>query len=305
VTAFLDAVAAVIEEHHPGHGLSALHRARLACWVTASLGTNAVCWARFERASLGTYALAALSWMCRHAKRPWELLLVASVRRLLRHDGRTHGGRVVDETDKQRAQSAPNIASRHQLRAKERGGCILGHSLVFLLCVTPKITLPWGVAFSLPAPERTAWDQPERTRTQQGVPRPHRPPKPPPNPPDPTTHALARRWFQPGNAQPPDRPVPGVVADALAGTAAFVAEAAPIGAGGQVISQLRRHQKVRADKRESQGAEYGATPPARPQQRRLRGGDEVGASVGSARFSVSAPHTKRCIMALNYAGEDT
>jgi hypothetical protein len=36
------------------------------------LVTNSVCWARFARASLGTYALAALSWMFRHAKIPWE-----------------------------------------------------------------------------------------------------------------------------------------------------------------------------------------------------------------------------------------
>jgi hypothetical protein len=172
VTAFIDAVDAVIEEHHPGHGLSALQRAWLACCVTAILVTNSVCWARFERASLGTYSLAALSWMFRHAKIPWELLLVASVRLLLRHDGLTHGCLVADDTDKQRSKSAKNIASLHQLRDQESGGCILGQSWVFLLFVTPKITLPLGVAFYMPAPELTAGYQQERTLKQPGVPRP-------------------------------------------------------------------------------------------------------------------------------------
>lgn len=36
------------------------------------LVTNSLCWARFERASLGTYSLAALSWMFRQANSPWE-----------------------------------------------------------------------------------------------------------------------------------------------------------------------------------------------------------------------------------------
>jgi hypothetical protein len=72
VTAFINAVSAAIEEHHPGQGLSAIQRAWLGFCLTAILVTNSVCWARFERASLGHYSLAALSWMFRHAKLPWE-----------------------------------------------------------------------------------------------------------------------------------------------------------------------------------------------------------------------------------------
>jgi hypothetical protein len=47
--------------------MSAIQRTWLAFFVSAVLVTNSICWARFERASLGTYALAALSWMCRHS----------------------------------------------------------------------------------------------------------------------------------------------------------------------------------------------------------------------------------------------
>ena len=70
VRAFVEAVNDVIREHHPRHAMSATQRTWLAFCVTAVLSTNAIGWARFERASLGTYALAALSWMFRHSKIP-------------------------------------------------------------------------------------------------------------------------------------------------------------------------------------------------------------------------------------------
>ena len=79
VSAFIDAVDTAIRAHQPHHAMSATQRAWLAFCVTAVLVTNSICWARFERARLGTYALAALSWMFRHSKIPWEQLLVASI----------------------------------------------------------------------------------------------------------------------------------------------------------------------------------------------------------------------------------
>ena len=84
VSAFVDTVDEAIRAHSPSHGMSAMQRAWLAFCVTAVLVTNSLCWARFERASLGTSSLAALSWMFRHRKIPWEPLLVASVRGILR-----------------------------------------------------------------------------------------------------------------------------------------------------------------------------------------------------------------------------
>ena len=72
VSAFIDAVDEAIRQDHPHAGMSALQRTWLACCVTATLVTPSMGWARFERASLGTYAMAALSWMFRHSKIPWD-----------------------------------------------------------------------------------------------------------------------------------------------------------------------------------------------------------------------------------------
>jgi hypothetical protein len=74
VSAFVDAVDQAIREHHPSYGMSAMQHAWLAFCITAVLVTNSICWARCARASLGTCTLAALSWMFRHSKIPWDEL---------------------------------------------------------------------------------------------------------------------------------------------------------------------------------------------------------------------------------------
>ena len=96
-----------------------------------------------------------------------------------------------------------------------------------------------------------------------------------------------------------------LVADALYGSAAFVNGAAALFEGVQIISQVRSNQKVRVYKREYQVADYFATHPGTPQQLRIRGGEAVTAIVGSARMYVCAHQTKRFIIALKYADEDT
>jgi hypothetical protein len=118
VSAFVDAVDAAIRTHQPHHAMSVTQRTWLAFCITAVLVTNSMCWARFERASLGTYALAALSWMFRHRKIPWAQLLVASVRVILRHHGITSGSLVDDDTDNPRSKSAKALAYLYKLRDK-------------------------------------------------------------------------------------------------------------------------------------------------------------------------------------------
>src|SRR5690348_7291053 len=80
VRACINAVDAAMRQDHPSHGMSVMQRTWLALCVTAVLVPNSIGWARFARASLGTSALAALSWMFRQSKMPWDALLVASVR---------------------------------------------------------------------------------------------------------------------------------------------------------------------------------------------------------------------------------
>src|SRR5467141_1306817 len=158
--------------------MSVTQRTWLAFCVTAVLVTNSMCWARFELASLGTYSMAALSWMFRHSKIPWDQLLVASVRVILQHHGLTSGSLVIDDTDNQRSKSAKALAHLYKLRDKESGGYIWGQSLVFLLLVTPTISIPVGFAFYQPAPELSAWYKQEKVLKKKGVTKKKTPPKP-------------------------------------------------------------------------------------------------------------------------------
>jgi hypothetical protein len=305
VSAFVNAVDKAIRAHSPSHGMSAIQRTWLAFCVTAVLVTNSICWARFERASLGTYSLAALSWMFRHSKIPWDELLVASVRVILSHYGITSGSLVIDDTDNQRSKSAKALAHLYKLRDKESGGYIWGQSLVFLLLVTPKISIPVGFTFYQPAPELSAWYKKEKALKKQGVAKKQRPPKPSPNPHYPTKQELALRLLAQFRVQHPDLRIHCITADALYGTAPFVDGASAIFGGVQVISQIRSNQKVRLHKREQHVADYFATHPGTPHPIRIRGGEEIVAIVGSARLYVCSHKTKRFIVALKYEGEDT
>jgi DDE superfamily endonuclease len=274
----------VIREQSPNHGMSAMQRTWLAFCVTAVLVTNSICWARFERASLGTYSLAALSWMFRPSKIPWEELLVASVRVILRHYGITSGSLVIDDTDTPRSKAAKALAHLYKLRDKESGGYIWGQSLVFLVLVTPKISLPVGCAFYQPAPEFSAWYKKEKALKKQGIAKQQRPPQPPTNPAYPTKQQLALRLVERFHAHPPTLRVHCITADALYGTAPFVDGASVTFGGVQGISHIRSNQTVRLHKRAQHVADYFAPHPGIPHTIRLRGGEEVIAIVGSARL---------------------
>jgi hypothetical protein len=305
VSAFIDAVDEAIRQDHPSHGMSVIQRTWLAFCVTAVLVTNSICWARFERASLGTYALAALSWMFRHSKIPWDALLVASVRVILRHHGITSGSLVVDDTDNPRSKAAKKLAHLYKLRDKESGGYIWGQSLVFLLLVTPKISMPVGFVFYQPDPELSAWYQREKTLKKQKAPKAQRPPKPAPHPQYPTKQQLALRLLEAFKTHHPDIRVHCITADALYGTAPFVDAASALFGGVQVLSQIRSNQNIRIGKRDQHVADYFATHPGLPQRIRIRGGEEVVAMVSSARLYVCAHKTKRFVVAIKYEHEET
>jgi hypothetical protein len=305
VSAFIEAVDDAIRQSNPNSGMSALQRTWLAFCLTATLVTQSICWARFERASLGTYSRAALSWMFRHSQLPWDQLLVASVRVILRYHGITSGSLVIDDTDNPRSKSAQKLAYLYKLRDKESGGYVWGQSLLFLLLVTPKISIPVGFVFYQPAPELSAWYRQEKARKKQKGSKVQLQPKPAPNPNYPTKQQLALRLLEDFKANHPDLRVHLITADALYGTGPFVNAASALFGGIQVISQIRSNQNIRSGKREQHVADYFAAHPGTPQRICIRGGEEIVAMISSARLYVCAHQTKRFVVAIKYKNEDT
>jgi len=302
VQAFVAELHEALETYQPGTGLSRLQRYWLSFCLMGILVSNSVCWARFERASLGHYSLAALSWMFRQSKIPWECLLQMSVRVILGKYGVTHGFLVIDDSDKKRCKVTTRIFKAHKLKEKVSGGYINGQSIILLLLVTPRITFPVGFAFYMPDPVLTAWTKADTTLKKQGAPPKQRPPKPARNPQYPTKQALAFTLLEAFKRDHPAMKVKMVLADALYATPPFMDQASTL-FGAQVISQLRHNQNVRFRGNLISIEKYFTQSRGVPHMLKIRGEEAIPVMVNSARLYVDAHHKKRFVMALKYEDE--
>ena len=188
---YIESINCGIQACYPEHGLTRLQKYWLAFCITAILITNSVCWAKFQRVSMGKYSVASLSWMFKKSKIPWDLLLRMSIQSILSNYGITEGTLGVDDTDKKRSKSTNKIAFVHKIKDKPSGGYIMGQSLVFLVLITPKITIPVGFAFHTPDPALTAWRKEDKELRKKKTPKATRPSKPPRNPEYPTIPQVA------------------------------------------------------------------------------------------------------------------
>jgi hypothetical protein len=304
VSSFVEALNLAMEKQKPGCGLSKAQRGWISFCIMAILVTNSVCWARFERAGLGGYSLAALSWVFRHSKIPWEMLLTMSVRVILSRYGIKEGSLVEDDTDKKRSKSTTKIGYLHKLKDKATGGFLMGQCIVFLVLVTPKITIPVGFKFYMPDPAMTKWSKKDKALKKLRIPARQRPPKPPKNGSYPTKQELALKLLEQFRKDHPDIKIRCIVADALYGTQSFIDKASGIYGGIQVISQLKLDQNVLFKNRKITVEHYFEKHPGTPRQIIIRGGKSVSAIIGSARLHVCAHGKKRFVIALKYEGEE-
>jgi len=266
--------------------------------------TNTVCWAAFQCAGLGNYQIGALSWMFRHSKLSWDVLLQASVSLVLRHFKITNGVLAADDSDHRRAKKTSKIHAAHKIFDKKTGGYFNGQCIVFLLLVTPIVTLPVGFCFYRPDPKQMAWRKEDERLKRLGVKKSERPAPPALDPAYPNKAEIVLRLTEKFCAAHPGVKVNAVLADALFGTQAFMDEASKR-SKAQVISQLRGNQKVQLGRRKQSLDDYFAAHPGMPQRIRIRGGEEVMAAIGSARLHVCSHRKKRFVIALQYPGETT
>jgi hypothetical protein len=265
--------------------------------------TNTVCWSAFERAGLGGYRLSALSWMFRHTKIVWEWLWQASVALVLEQYGIGEGVLSLDDTDERRAKRTTKIHHAHKIYDKKTGGYFNGQTLVFLVLVTPTVTVPVGFRFFCPDPKQVAWRQEEKRLKGLKVAKAQRPARPALDPAYPSKAQLALELIQAFRHAHPQVRIKAVLADALYGTQAFMDQAAALCDGAQTVSQLRSNQKVRFRGRERTLKEFFAAYPGVPQRIQVRGGPVTEVIVSSARLHVSAHGKKRFVIALKYPGE--
>jgi hypothetical protein len=305
VRMFVDELDRALKHRDPHAGRTRIQKEWVGFCLVAMIVTNSVCWKRFERASLGTRSARSLSWMFRQTNRFWRLLLQASVSVILATYEITKGGVVVDDSEKKRAKQTQRIYKAHKVKDKKSGGFINGQSVVLVLLVTPKVTLPVGVEFYMPDPTRTAWNQADKQLRKRGVSKKNRPAKPEKSPNYPTIPEIALRLLAEFQAAFPQLVIQGVLADNVYGTQAFLDRASAIFGGVQVIRKLRKNQTVRFQGQTMHVTTVFTRYPGVRQTIRIRGGDAVSVWVSSARVSVCAHETKRFVIALKYEGEET
>jgi len=304
VTAYVEELDSALRRIAPEAGLSRIQKGWLGFCLVAIVVTNSICWRRFERASLGRYSYASLSWMFRQTHRFWQFILRASTSVVLAEYGITKGILVVDDFDKKRSKQTPRIYKTHKLRDKSSGGFVNGQSLVLLLLVTEKVSIPVGVEFYMPCPALTAWNREDKRLKQAGVPKKERPAKPAPNPNYPTKLEIALVLLKRFHTEFSEISIRCVLADNLYGTEEFLDKASAIFGGIQVISKLRKNQKVRFRGKTLHVNTFFQRYPGVAQQLSIRGGEPVTVYVRSARIHVCAHRKKRFVVALLYEGED-
>ena len=98
-----------LQAHQPNLKLSRIQRGWLGFCLMGIILTNSLCWAKFERISLGQYTVAPLSWMFRHAQLPWTKMLQIGVSLILKQYGITEGILVIDDSDHRRSKETPKL----------------------------------------------------------------------------------------------------------------------------------------------------------------------------------------------------
>ena len=292
-----------LAEHHPENRLTQKQELWLCFCLTGILLTNTVCWARFERASFGGWLLAALSWMFRKSKLEWDKMFVESIGVILEKYGIESGTLELDDTERERSKNAKRLYKLGKQKDKKSGGYFNGQSILFLLLVTDKVSIPVGFEFYKMDPQWKAWKKEDGRLKKRGVKKAYRPVEPARDPACPTKNRIGTALVQRFKESFGHITVRAVKADALFGTAEFVDTVAGLYPNGQVISQIRSNQKIRVRGRQYCAEGYFNGRAAVKSRVAVRGGKEVAVYCSSVIAKVDAHGKKRLIIALKYEGE--
>jgi len=195
------------------------------------------------------------------------------------------------------------VAHVHKQKDKKAGGYVMGQNLVFLVLVTPKITIPVGYLFYQPDPVRSAWAKEERRLKALGICKKERPKEPTRNPNYPTKRELALNLLRQFRQSFENIHVQCVLADAFYSDGDFMDKASAIFDGTQVISQLRHNQMTKLQSKERTIRSYFNSFPGVTRLLPIRFGEQQLVILGGGRLWVKAHQKKRYVIALRYQGE--
>lgn len=302
IKSYIGSLNAAIKQHAPEKQLSRLQCYWLSFVILGVLVTNTVCWHRFARFSVGGYQPSALCWMFKRAKIAWDFLLFASIVKLFEAYHIKKGILAIDDTDNERSNHTKRIAKVHKLRDKKHSGFFKGQELVFLLLVTKELTIPVGFEFYAPDPKVSSWRKEDKRLRKKGVSKKYRPCRPPKDSNDPTKRELALKLLRSFMRQFQDIKIKAVVADMLYDTKDFMEEASVITGQLQVISQIKKTQKILFNGQYVSVKDFFFQYQGRQTTLMLRH-TEKAIRYCAAKFKVKSHHKKYNVIAVKYENE--
>lgn len=301
---YVEELNRVLKECEQGEGLTAIQKGWLKFCILGIIVSNSINWAKFERVGMKGYSKAALSWMFRKATIKWESLLYISVKMIIKKYGIKEGVLVADDSDRARSKSTKRIYGVHKQKDKASQGYVMGQTIVLLLLVSEKVTIPVGFSFYRPDPVLREWEKKEKELKKQSIAKILRPSKPKRQDEYPTKQEIVINLLKEFKTNHSEVKVKAIVADALYGTDDFIEQASKEFNKVQVISQIRSNQNVEFRKKKINVEQYFNINLAVVKTIKVRGAKQIDALVSSARLYLEAHKKKRFIIAIKYQGEE-
>ena len=92
------------------------------CWLgfvlSSIIVSNTICWAVFERISYRRFKSIHLLGIFRRAKLPWDKLMLASIKLIIKKYKLTEGVILLDDSDKSRSKNVKKIHAAHKVKDK-------------------------------------------------------------------------------------------------------------------------------------------------------------------------------------------
>ena len=299
---YVDAINQALIDNGSKRSMSAIQCYWLSFVILGLLVTNTLCWSRFERFALKEYRASAMCWMFKKAKIAWELLLYASVLKIIESYNIRQGVLVIDDTDVERSKNTKEIAKVHILRDKKRAGYFKGQNILFLVLVTDKVTIPVGFEFYQPDPVMSAWAKEDKRMRKNKVLKKYRPVKPIPNPDYPSKKDLGLKLVNDFVTNFQSIKIKATIADAFYNTKDFFESVSTITKQPQMISQIKTTQLINVGGKFQQVGQFFANFHGKTELVTLRNSDKQ-ITFCSAKFKVKSHDKKLYVIALKYGDE--
>lgn len=304
VSDYITSISDVLENHDWAYKLTNTQKRWLSFCLMGLLLSNSINWSLYSRLSLGKYSVSGLSWMFRKSLIAFDLLFKWSIYHVLSSYDLTCGHILFDDTDNERSKNAKHIHGLGKQKDKKSGGYFQGQSILYMVLVTAKITIPIGFKFYENDPSWLKWKQEEDRLRKKKIPKAYRA--------DevsrdyakyPTKIALSislmsefKQWF-------PTFVVKSIEADCFYGTKDWTSAMVNLYPTTQVLSQLKSSQIIEIQNKEYRLEDYFNKRTGILTKVSIRGGKSVPIYYSSMIGKVKAHGEKRLIIAYKYEGE--